>query len=293
MSDYRVGHVAALLRDASMASTYKPALLKALVRICRRTETESIPLTELGREFAAMYWNQTVVYHLRQAATVSKESEVVRRIREMSVACSARSFGDVSVDGRAHVESAMAKVLTINVLGLFHKSKPAEMPLLFSWSKGDAAVTLSSASVKFLREHGQVLEVLANYHWADYLESCNRLAPRVIQKVARDGAKRASLTKYLAILLDDGPSPVVDHVIPWSFLLEDPLWDLVPACAPCNGAKSDWLPEAHYIDRLMARNTNTLRERVGSGVSLLAGAGDVARLYDAAISVEWPRFWMP
>lgn len=118
---------------------------------------------------------------------------------------------------------------------------------------------------------------------------------------------RGSLTKYLKILLDDDGAccfycaatfsrdnpPAVDHVIPWSFLLEDPIWDLVPACTRCNSAKSDWLPAPEYIERLAARNARHEKALVGEKVGLLVSVGDLHGLFDAAVSVEWPRFWTP
>jgi len=73
---------------------------------------------------------------------------------------------------------------------------------------------------------------------AGYLEKVNVLAPAIINKVQADGARRGSLAAYLAILesLDENRCfycnrlfsetlrPSVDHVLPWSFLLADPLW---------------------------------------------------------------------
>jgi hypothetical protein len=53
------------------------------------------------------------------------------------------------------------------------------------------------------------------------------------------------------------------------------------------------LPAAEYLDRLIVRNARELRQQVGQNVSLLAGSDDAQRLFEAAISVEWPGFWRP
>ena len=84
-------------------------------------------------------------------------------------------------------------------------------------------------------------------------------------------------------------STTVDHVIPWSFLLEDDLWDLVLACYRCNSTKSDWLPDHAFIEKLLLRN----RELSRAGISLAIGEPEIERLYEVAISVEWPRSWSP
>jgi 5-methylcytosine-specific restriction endonuclease McrA len=299
--------IAALMRHAVMSATYKPALLKALVRVCRRSQDLQISLEALGDEFAKMYWNQVVTYHLRQAASTTKEAEVIKLIRKTAEDYGVRFFVDLPDRGRAQIKNQMAKILTINVLDAFHTSKPKSMPDLFRWEKSSGCVVLSAEALAFIRTNDAALELIANYYWAEFLEACNRLAPRVIQKVSRDFAKRRSLVQYLAILSQEDDKgcfycgrafaverrPAVDHVIPWSFLLEDPIWDLVLACAACNSAKSDWLPRTEFVDRLVKRNKRRALESLKGKASLLFGADDVTRLYEAAISLEWPGFWGP
>lgn len=299
--------VATLMRHAAMSASYKPALLKALVRICRVSDASDISLEHLGGEFARMYWNQTVIFHLRQASSLTKEAEVIKAIRRTAETEAVRNYAELPEGARNALRKRMARILPINVLGAFHASKPPGMPALYRWSKGAEFITLPAASLNFIKRQSQALETIANYHWADFLESRNRLAPRVIQKVQRDGAqRRTSLARFLRILRDEGErecfycetpllgTPTVDHVIPWSFLLDDPDWDLVLACAPCNASKSDSLPDERYIEKLVRYNGERERRRSGrTGVSLFAGDADVARVYQAAISVEWPGFWSP
>jgi hypothetical protein len=63
------------------------------------------------------------------------------------------------------------------------------------------------------------------------------------------------------------------------------------ACVPCNSAKSDRLPERKFMDKLTSVNAaRTLPPAVSA---LIIPAPDVYRLYDAAISVEWPGTWAP
>jgi 5-methylcytosine-specific restriction endonuclease McrA len=192
------------------------------------------------------------------------------------------------------------------VLRRFHNSKPERLDPLFLWEKGRDKILVPAAARDFMRVHWAALDMLANYAWADYLELCNRLAPRVLLKVSGE-VKRESLARYLQILLADGEStcfycgsafndmtrPAVDHVIPWSFALEDQLWDLVLCCVRCNSAKSDWLPEKRFIDKLVHRNAHLIAKSLPPGVSALADRADVIRLYDVAIATDWPRFWSP
>ena len=52
----------------------------------------------------------------------------------------------------------------------------------------------------------------------------------------------------------DMASPEVDHVLPWSFVLEDRTWNLVLACRKCNNEKRDRLTSMDALERLCARN---------------------------------------
>lgn len=297
---FSVNDLVALMRDARKSASYKPALLKALVRCARHSDDLHQPLLAIGREFTKLYWNQTVVYHLRQASALSKESEAVRRIREVAVQYQTHLLSELPESGRDSIDAQMSKVLTINVLEAFHVSKPEAMQPLYEWKRGWNHVKFSPESHRFLKDCSSALELVANFYWAEFLESCNRLAPRIVQKVSRDGATRRPLKGYFKILFTETPAecfycgsafmaeapPAVDHVIPWSFLLEDDLWDLVLACVSCNSRKSDWLPEHKYLDKLMSRNKEVFMNR-----SLPVSNDEIERFYQAAISVEWPRFW--
>jgi hypothetical protein len=68
---------------------------------------------------------------------------------------------------------------------------------------------------------------------------------------------------------------------------------LVLACASCNSAKSDLLPDAQYLDKLIRRNHALARKSIAKTASMLIKPEEITRLYDAAVSVEWPGIWAP
>lgn len=297
-----------LSQRARMSSTYKPALLKAIARISSRRPSNTITLRELGAEFARLFWNQTIVFHLRQAATITKEPEVLGQIRKASAVSGVREFSLLPRPTAAAIEIAMARILKTDVLRRFHNNAPASMAPLFSWESGADHISLTDQARDFIVTTHVVLELIANHWWAAYLEKVNALAPAIINKVQANGARRGSLAAYLRILegLDENrcfycdrlfsadARASVDHVLPWSFLLADPLWDLVLACMQCNLAKSDRLPERWFMDRLVERNLVRSHRRSSIfSASPSIESGHEYRLYDAAIGVEWPRFWKP
>jgi hypothetical protein len=278
-----------------------------LVRIVRGTPGREIPLSRIGAEFLKLYWVQTIVFHLRQAATLHKEPEVVHAIRSAADIHRVRALSSLPNHARIALERDMARILKINVLDAFHRSKPVPMAPLFTWPHGAESIALSGGAVTFIAANVNALESLANLWWARYLEKVNLLAPLVIEKVERDGAQRASLGKYLKLLRhvdeprcfycgrDLGSSSVhVDHVIPWSFLLADPLWDLVLACPDCNIAKSDVLPVPEFLDRLVVTGLRRAQVTLPVGfASPILSRDEIDRYYNAALAVEWPSGWAP
>ena len=292
-----------------MATSYKPALLKALVRLVRRGIGPDIRLQTIGHEFVTMYWMQTVVFRLRQDYTLSKESEVVRSIREAAELAGSRDLSKLSSTARTRLDRKMAQILRVNVLDLFHKNKPASMGSLFYWARGEDSLHLSLAANAFIAQNALALESIANLWWARFLERRNGLAPLVIEKVERDGVKRERLTAFVQILQQiDGNRCFycgcdltvniithVDHVIPWSFLLSNPSWDLVLACGACNLAKSDRLPTESFIEKLAQTNAKRRQAELPRAFAsaLLLNNDEIDRYYAAAIAVEWPAGWRP
>lgn len=138
-----------------------------------------------------------------------------------------------------------------------------------------------------IADNAPALESIANLWWARFLERRNGLAPLVIEKVERDGAKRERLTPYVRILqrLDGNRCFYCERELGTNIALSNPAWDLVLACGGCNLAKSDTLPAPDFMQKLA--RANAARGRVelprSFGSALLLQHGEMERYYDAAI----------
>jgi hypothetical protein len=135
------------------------------------------------------------------------------------------------------------------------------------------------------------------------------LLRQIIQKIEADSVRRGSLRWFYervaqtddaacfycgADLSDAASARHIDHVIPWSFILADPAWDLVLTCIRCNLGKSDRLPNRRFIEQLDALN----RRRLAVLPDFMRGSAPmppsgIAQLYEAARAVEWPNAWQP
>ena len=133
------------------------------------------------------------------------------------------------------------------------------------------AISLSPDHVSLLRDNHSFLFQAINYRWSQMLESFN-LSPKLSTKVKaiHEGEpKRKSLNKWKVWLdmLQDSPPKCfytskilqednisIDHVIPWSFLYSDDLWNLVYCHSSVNSQKSNRRPTEADIERLQKRN---------------------------------------
>jgi 5-methylcytosine-specific restriction endonuclease McrA len=98
-----------------------------------------------------------------------------------------------------------------------------------------------------------LVEYVAVAGWVDCTETFSS-SPKLFTILSGERPRRGSLAKWkhtLATLQKhrcfycEGAElrkPEVDHVLPWSYVLEDRTWNLVLSCDECNGSKSNRLP---------------------------------------------------
>ena len=62
-------------------------------------------------------------------------------------------------------------------------------------------------------------------------------------------------------------TPSIDHVIPWSYMYSDDLWNLVYVLPNENSSKSNRLPNKKLIERLKARNIKLFKTLKKKGIN--------------------------
>ena len=94
-------------------------------------------------------------------------------------------------------------------------------------------------------------------------------------------------------------SPEVDHVLPWSFVLEDKTWNLVLACRKCNNEKRDRLTNMDALKWLCARNEKIANGHIHVDPAFLRHFAEwqtrdlsshIKGLYDQAVADGFPRW---
>jgi len=122
--------------------------------------------------------------------------------------------------------------------------------------------------MKYFKQNHSLLLNSVILEWAKFLEKINKGLPMLISKIEGHTPKRASLERARKVLsnhfdkcfycgrsLSQNKRNIhVDHFIPWSYIYEDEMWNLVLSCSECNLRKLGSLPPDDYIQRLLKRD---------------------------------------
>lgn len=139
-------------------------------------------------------------------------------------------------------------------------------------NKNESQVVFYEDAALELKEYSIILTKLLNFKWSQLLEKFN-YAPKISTKItciSNNKINRNNLTKYKEQLLKefndgriidfytgkelDKNNISVDHVLPWSFMFSDDIWNLVLTSKEINSSKSNSIPSNDIIERLKQRN---------------------------------------
>lgn len=281
-----------IIRECNYDNTYKMAWAKALVEICSNNnlydKNISITLTEIAHKFLKYYWNQTIYFDLIQGSNPTKPPVILSLVKSLIdkyfVAINKKQpevfekvedrFKNIGLEQEYFKTlNAISRTLKFDVSWRFDNISCCYNKL-YNYNKNDDYLTISLINAKILKDNEQDLYDLINYRWSLILESFNS-SPRINKKVRiidERNIKRSSLSKFKPYLDTENPNHycfvcgkttldnelAIDHVIPWSYMYSDDLWNLVYVCQHCNSIKSNVIPTKTQIDRLKERNINLL-----------------------------------
>jgi hypothetical protein len=134
-------------------------------------------------------------------------------------------------------------------------------------------IELTGESRQFLIEYRKLIDYVAVSGWVRFMEQFTS-APKLHDKIEGTSFRRGAVSHWRNVLQEiqngkcfydethEMSSPEVDHVLPWSFVLEDKTWNLVLACRKCNNGKRDRLTNLAALELLCARNDGILRGNI-------------------------------
>ena len=256
-------------------NTYKFGLIKSILdNLFNGTDTDAgfyISYYDLFAKFAENYWNLVVKYDLRQMrkdskSELSKIEIILKSAVKKNEILGNLEFESISSQQKEQIIQKVAQECKRCVVGALYEDFDGT---LYGFILRDSGIYLSYRAYEFILKYKVEIENLNYYAWAKFLEKINNddALIRVIDKLELSTPRRNNLSVYREILRKEfqecncfycgkqlHKAVHVDHLIPWSFVKDDKIWNFVLACPSCNTKKNNRVPGRDYIIRLENRN---------------------------------------
>jgi hypothetical protein len=168
--------------------------------------------------------------------------------------------------------------------------QPGSVPYVLEWQGDGAFLRIDPIWRDWMRENAVILGAFADQRLTQFLQSRNPGVPGIHLKLRaptkRDMTRGRAFWKAVAKAMVEhsenleirdiysglrlGSNFDIDHFLPWSFVVHDQLWNLVPVSQSTNSAKSDCLPDLQrYLPAFAALHREALHA-LQANPSLLA-----------------------
>ena len=274
-------------------NTYKLAWGRALVECIyhglyaeREDKKTAISLEDIAKCMLKYYWNQIFFFNLKQSPTrvdnrqpyiVQYTNELINKFKEITGSAIPvwfdKALAEIDSEAINKTIKKIANILPNDVSWRFKEIDNDEVSLYsYDYKARSNSVLFDTDAIELIKEYAVIISKLLNYKWSQLLEKFN-YAPKIANKVSSISdakLKRESLTKYKNELMKEFKDGVaidfysgkplndndvsVDHVIPWSFMYSDDIWNLVLTSKKHNSSKSNSIPNEEVIKKLKERN---------------------------------------
>ena len=261
-----------IIRDCSMDNTYKMSWIRSIVEYSTKNPSVTkVHFNDLSPLIFKYYWNQTIFFNLEQGSNPNKKPEIYQLvINEINRYQKQNNFQPVfytRVKDKINVDvKKISKILKQDVSWRFQDVGKKKYNI-YNLNLDDLTIEIHHPEI--LKEYSDILFELINYRWTQQLEKFNS-SPRISKKVNgsdRENIKRGGLSKFKKYLDIENPNHIcfisgekidndlsIDHVIPWSYLFSDDVWNLVYVKKTENSSKSNRIPNEEVILKLEKRN---------------------------------------
>ena len=262
----------AIILYGSNMSTYKMGLGHLLINYAS-TNSEKIPLRDLSEDFMGLY-SEKVKANKPQSRrkTINGVEKGLTYVEQES-----RKIQQEGKNQEKAVDSVLKNSLEKMVLQKFHTLFKRQIPDPF-YKLTDTHLILQKNMLElFSDKQNQVMDTEVMSRW-DLLEfGFENITGEESIEIESDleyvikKRERSSISKLRPVLngYQDGTcfycgkelfDPIhVDHVIPYDAIQHNQIWNLVLAHEDCNLWKSNFLPQKHFVQKLINRNEFVLQ----------------------------------
>ena len=275
-----------IIENMNNDNTYKLAWGRAILECLSFGDYQSndnkviIKFESIAECMIKYYWNQLFFFNLKQSPKKVPVvcQETIKLIEQYKLISNSnipvwfdKGMEIIPSQFYKQILKKIAKTLHENVSWRFKKVKDKVLEI-YEINKKENILVFDLSSAKELIEYSVILSKLLNFKWSQLLEKFN-FSPKISSKVngiSNAKLRRESLVKYKKELLKqfkDGKvidfytgeeleksNISIDHVIPWTFMYSDDIWNLVITSKSNNSRKSNSIPSADIIEKLKNRN---------------------------------------
>lgn len=270
-----------ILTKSNKDNTYKFALARFLIDYARektdsyitgkskKNEVEVIKFRTIAESFLKYYWHQISKYKIQQNPNPRRLPLLVQIIHNIfGKGNSSRNFDSIEEGIKIKAEAEIEKKCFREVIPRFQKIEgvaDTDRPF-YTYNMRSHTISVKPQALEFFKNNHSVLYNAIVLEWAKFLEKINLGLPMLISKIERDEVQRKTPQKFKKILqiyfdrcfyCENRLSPEIsdaEHFIPWSFIFDNEIWNLVLACQSCNSNKSDLLYPFEFVTKIVDRN---------------------------------------
>ncbi len=276
------------------SNTYKLAWGRALLELVSTLAVSSnqiqiLDLDDVAEKILKLYWNQTFFFKLKQGP-INSEPEILQIVNELIrlyVGTVDKNFPvwfDLALpvlkqnsDYYYRTIKKIVRIIKQDVSFRFMNLGQNKLNL-YKLDFVHNLLILKTQDFILLKEFNYILSQLLNYRWSQLLESFNR-SPNITNKVkglSQESIPRKNLIKFKKLLLEIHSDDKIfdfytneivnedeislDHFVPWSFMYQDDLWNLVITTRSVNSSKSNKMISEDFLEKLNIRNREILNK---------------------------------
>lgn len=315
-----------IILRCNVTNTYKMAWGRALVDIACISERQApetlvkITLEEIAERFLNYYWNHTFFFDLKQGplqpTIISIVKDLIKRYVKITSSNQPIRYEKLNFEGDLkeildRFIKELVLILKKDVSHRFLQLKGRDFSWMYDFTKNGDFLYIKAEYLELLKKNNEILYPLINSRWAQIVESFD-YSPRISKKIKfLDDIQynRSSLKPFQEWLDIENPNHecflcgkaiedldlTIDHVIPWSYVFEDNLWNLVYVHRSCNSSKSNIIPTANNIQKLEDRNkkiSKIFEQKGFYGVQVVRGKKIAEDLKFALDNNLVQKFWI-
>ena len=262
-------------KSKSLASTYKPTLVKCLLDLADYTsdegnqwvkqkgDTYTVDLHFIAARFLRYYHPLRFKFKLKQEAT-KKRIAIYSILEEYEEQLGIKSTPSKKIMCSEKFSEIREKTIINGAIRQQVLPKLRNDCNIYTINSGSKSIQIKKEIIDFMRDNKKLLESALNHMIAEYLEKCNsspNISTKLEEKISRTTLTKDKFQKMINMQNsccfycgNKGDSFAQEHFLPWNFLFQTENYNIIAACQTCNSSKNDKLPHGKYLDKIIKRN---------------------------------------